>query len=290
MKSFTTLALLASSTYAAGEVTAAGEEFVAIEKFQVNNRTLLNKWELYMEYSIDAEEGRSPEENFIEITTIMRNEQVVEDYKRKIRNGEVFQTYFSMKDPERSTSMELDIPAPTAELEIETQTITAPVPFYENFVCSIVFNEENKNVEPYPGEVFSKQSCGLLPVYKWNSGLFSDVGDYGSAATCAGSDWSIVPEHTMIKEGDDGQFVEARCTFKRSFAAGGMREITYNEKIDWMAGYNIYNKKESNFRYVYGYSYESDLRNADVAIKADSMSLLTSLALSASVVATTLLF
>ena len=75
---------------AAGVVTAANEEFVAIEQFQVNNRTLLNKWELYMEYSIDADESRSPDQNFIEVTTIMRNKQVVTDFKRSIRNGEVF--------------------------------------------------------------------------------------------------------------------------------------------------------------------------------------------------------
>lgn len=40
-----------------------------------------------------------------------------------------------------------------------------------------------------------------------------------------------------------------------------MREIKYNEDIDWQAGYNIYSSKESVFRYVYGYSYESDKRN-----------------------------
>ena len=88
--SFSSAAMQSSVARAAGVVTAANEEFVAIEQFQVNNRTLLNKWELYMEYSIDADESRSPDQNFIEVTTIMRNKQVVTDFKRSIRNGEVF--------------------------------------------------------------------------------------------------------------------------------------------------------------------------------------------------------
>ena len=71
-----------------------------------------------------------------------------------------------------------------------------------------------------------------------------------------------------------------------------MREITYNEKIQWMAGYNIYNKVDSNFRYIYGYSYESDLRNADVVILAEAQRLATTLGMMASLfaIATSLLF
>ncbi len=86
-------------------------------------------------------------------------------------------------------------------------------------------------MEPYPGDYFSRQSCGLLPLYKWNSGVFTDVGDYGESAPCDGSDWQIDLEKTKITESEDGQTVEARCTFKRSFAAGAMREIKYNESI-----------------------------------------------------------
>ena len=50
-----------------------------------------------------------------------------------------------------------------------------------------------------------------------------------------------------------------------------MRDILYDESLVWQAGYNIYHSKNSQFRYVYGYSYESDLRNTDVSIIAQSM-------------------
>ena len=69
-----------------------------------------------------------------------------------------------------------------------------------------------------------------------------------------------------------------------------MREIKYNEEIQWMAGYNIYNKVDSNFRYVYGYSYESDLRNADVVILAEAQRLVTLGVASLAAIATSLLF
>ena len=32
----------------------------------------------------------------------MTNDQVTLDFKRKIQNGEIFQMYFSMKDPEKT--------------------------------------------------------------------------------------------------------------------------------------------------------------------------------------------
>ena len=57
-----------------------------------------------------------------------------------------------------------------------------------------------------------------------------------------------------------------------------------------MAGYNIYNKVDSNFRYVYGYSYESDLRNADVVILAEAQRLVTLGVASLAAIATSLLF
>lgn len=50
-----------------------------------------------------------------------------------------------------------------------------------------------------------------------------------------------------------------------------MREITYDETLVWMSGYNIYHNENSIFRYVYGYSYQSDLRNLEVMIIASAL-------------------
>ena len=50
-----------------------------------------------------------------------------------------------------------------------------------------------------------------------------------------------------------------------------MRKIEFDETLIWMAGYNIYHSKDSEFRYIYGYSYQSDLRNAEVSILAQSV-------------------
>ena len=80
-------------------------------------------------------------------------------------------------------------------------------------------------------------------------------------------------EKTKISVSEDGRDFEVRCTFKRSFAKGAMREIAFDEQINWIAGYNIYHTDTSLFRYVYGYSYESDKRNAEVVIVAQASAL-----------------
>ena len=72
-------------------------------------------------------------------------------------------------------------------------------------------------------------------------------------------------------ESADGKSFEARCVFKRPFAAGAMREINYNEDLHWMGGFNIYRKPDHEFRYIYGFSYESDKRNREVVIKANAL-------------------
>ena len=78
------------------------------------------------------------------------------------------------------------------------------MPFYENFVCSLVYSEQTANVTPYPETaVYSVQSCGVMPINKWNSGTFDTVGLYTSP-TCDGSDWSIDYEKTKIVESGDG--------------------------------------------------------------------------------------
>ena len=90
-----------------------------------------------MMYEVDAMEDREPEDNFISITTILSNSQVTEDFKRTIKNGEIFQTYFSMKDPELVGVVNLQVPAPTDDFENEFVDIATPTPFYENIVCSM---------------------------------------------------------------------------------------------------------------------------------------------------------
>ena len=49
-----------------------------------------------------------------------------------------------------------------------------------------------------------------------------------------------------------------------------MREIKFDEKVHWMAGYNIYKSKTALWRYVYGYSYESNLSNKKTEILAEA--------------------
>jgi len=119
----------------------------------------------------------------------------------------------------------------------------------------------------------TRQSCGIIPVYKWNSGTYDEVAMYHDDSkacdpdtqtcpqNCQGDDWEIDLTKTRFTVSEDGSDFEARCTFKRSFAAGAMREITYDEILEWMAGYNIYKSEDAIWRYVYGYSYESNMRN-----------------------------
>ena len=223
------------------------------------------------------------------MTTILKNSQVTSDFRRCIQNGEIFQTYFSMKDNSASKqqTMTVTLPAPTEKLEVTTMEQEVTVPFYENFVCSLVFDDATKNVTPFPStnvikqvpksaakvNGYTHQSCGIMPVYKWMYGGYSETANYietptNAADICKGDDWTIDFDRTQIIENEDGSDVEVRCTFKRPFAAGAMREIPYNDDIDWMAGYNIYNNVDSKFRYVYGYSYESDKRNQGGQIKA----------------------
>lgn len=138
MKAAFTTGMLAASASALNIV--AGEEFNVIDRYQVNNRTLLNQWELFMKYEVDAKSDRDPSENFLTVTTILKNNDVTGDMKRRIGEGEIFQTYFSMKDPEKEEKMPIKLPAPTADLENTITEKTVDVPFYENFVCSLQYN------------------------------------------------------------------------------------------------------------------------------------------------------
>ena len=49
-----------------------------------------------------------------------------------------------------------------------------------------------------------------------------------------------------------------------------MAEIEFDQTVHWMAGYNIYKSKTALWRYVYGYSYESNLSNKKTEILADA--------------------
>ena len=139
MKAF--IILLSAAAQAAVVNLEQGTEVSAISNLQVNNRTLLNDWELLFEYSVDAKSDRSPKDNKITITTILRNVNVLDDFKRRIKDGEVFQTYFSMKDPAKQGTIDIQIPAPTADLENKFTELSVDVPFFENFVCSMEYNE-----------------------------------------------------------------------------------------------------------------------------------------------------
>jgi len=91
------LALLAT----AANAMESNTEMLIIDEWQVNNRTLLNKWKLIFKYEIDAAPDREPKDNFLTITTILKNSDVTGDFKRRIGENEIFQTYFSIKDPDK---------------------------------------------------------------------------------------------------------------------------------------------------------------------------------------------
>ena len=93
-----TLAAAAMTAYAA-QARPKDEEFNMISKLQVNQRTLLNDWQLDMMYEVDAEESRESSKNILSITTILSNKNVTKNGRKVIQDGEIFQTYFSMKDP-----------------------------------------------------------------------------------------------------------------------------------------------------------------------------------------------
>jgi len=80
MKAFS-LAILATGVQSAYSVypVKPGEEFLALDMFAVNNRTLMSKWELFFVYDLDAEPDREPKDNFITITAIVRNTDVLLD-------------------------------------------------------------------------------------------------------------------------------------------------------------------------------------------------------------------
>ena len=98
-------------------MAAETSDIEAITKYQVNNRTLLNGWLLNIEYRVDAEASRDPSQNFIYITTKLRNESILDDFKRTIQPNEIFQTWFSMEDPEQRKMITVQVPAPTADLD-----------------------------------------------------------------------------------------------------------------------------------------------------------------------------
>ena len=68
---------------------------------------MLNDWRLSLEYNVDADENRPPEQNYISVTTILKNDKVVSNFKRRIKDGEIFQTYFSLKDPEKEGKIKI---------------------------------------------------------------------------------------------------------------------------------------------------------------------------------------
>ena len=51
---------------------------------------MLNDWELWMMYSVDAEKERDAKNNFLSITPILRNKNVIKNFNRPIADGEIF--------------------------------------------------------------------------------------------------------------------------------------------------------------------------------------------------------
>lgn len=213
-----------------------------------------------------------------------------------------------MQDPEKEKLVEVQIPAPTADLDKDIEIKKVSVPFYENFVCSLQYIKDKTDKVPYPESLSeiparTRQSCGLMPVYKWNSGTWDEVAMYhnenppcdpsieGDCKDCEGKDWQIDLEKTGFVVSEDGKKFEAKCTFKRRFSAyDAMREIKFDDTFHWMAGYNIYKSKTALWRYVYGYSYESNLSNKNSEILADAFRSNVMLSLTFALTSLSLLF
>ena len=51
-----------------------------------------------------------------------------------------------MKDPNKTGSLQVQLPAPTENLEKEWVMQDVDVPFYENFICSLTYNESTKSL------------------------------------------------------------------------------------------------------------------------------------------------
>ena len=81
MKALTVTTL---TTYLAQAVVEKDKEFEMISELQVNQRTLLNQWNLWIMYSVDAEESRDASQNILSITTILKNDNVKKDLRREI--------------------------------------------------------------------------------------------------------------------------------------------------------------------------------------------------------------
>ena len=63
-----------------------------------------------------------------------------------------------MMDPTQSSSMTVKLPAPTENLDVDWVYQDVDVPFYENFICSMQFNEETKNLDVFPKTVMRRNS------------------------------------------------------------------------------------------------------------------------------------
>ena len=146
---------LSGAALATGSLAAKSEpiSYEAISRLQVNQRTLQNHWSLLLDYQVDAEEKRDPKDNWLYVTLTLKNDKVVDDFKRRIKNGEIFQTYFSMKDVAQQQMMTVDLPAPTENLDVDIVQQEVDVPFWENFVCGLEYDSTTKNVTPYPKTV-----------------------------------------------------------------------------------------------------------------------------------------
>ena len=86
----------------------------------------------------------------------------------------------------------------------------------------MMYNQETKNVTPYPVakqepsvQLATRQSCGNIPLYKWNSGKFDIVGEYKPTTLPSGDTdshcmtttdwtWTIDLENTYFTESEDG--------------------------------------------------------------------------------------
>ena len=86
MTRLTVVTLLAAGVWAMSEVVS----YEAISKLQVYMRTLNSSWALDLEYAVDAASDRDPSKNFLYVTTVLRNNKFFNDFKRKLKDGEIF--------------------------------------------------------------------------------------------------------------------------------------------------------------------------------------------------------
>ena len=173
----------------------------------------------------------------------------------------------------------------TGENEPKNMTIDFEVPQWDNVICTLRFKEANPlrvtglesgaQAEPEvllpADDIKLEQTCGYQLLSMYDTVTYDQVGKGPESSQQVNSctNWNIVEDKTGFR-GDDR--VEAICTFRRPFKAE-MQQSLYdsdgNPKVlDFISGFNIYYSDKSDYRYIYGWSVDSEYRQIHMKLEA----------------------